>query len=90
MSTMTIRVYLASARLLEGPQQPGDLPAERVFVHASELPELWVETESLMVPSPGKTVSFALARKLDIGMERVVGTVERLVSKQTKERLNPA
>jgi hypothetical protein len=87
---MTIRVYLAAARLLEGPQQPGDLPAERLFVHASELPELWVETESRMVPGPGKTVAFTLARQLDLGIERVVGTVERLVSKQTRERVNTA
>jgi hypothetical protein len=85
---MTVRVYLAAARLLAGPQQPGDLPAERLFVHASEFPELWVETESRMVPPPGKIVSFALGPRLDIGIERVVGTVERLVSKQTRERVN--
>lgn len=87
---MTVRVYLAAARLLDEPQQPGDLPAERVFIHASELPELWVETESRMVPPPGKSVAFTLQGRLDIGVQRVTGTVERVVSKQTRERVNPS
>jgi hypothetical protein len=84
---MTVRIYLAAARLVEGAPLPGDLPAERLFVHASDVPELWVETESRSVPGPGKSVSFALARPLDIGVGRIVGTVERIVNKQTKERL---
>ena len=84
---MTVRVYLAAGKLLDGPTEPGDLPAERVFIHASELPELWVETESGAVPAPGKSVAFAFARPQDIGVERVVGTVERVVSKQTRERV---
>ena len=84
---MTVRVYLAAGKLLDGPTEPGDLPAERVFIHASELPELWVETESGAVPGPGKSVAFAFARPQDIGVERVVGTVERVVSKQTRERV---
>ena len=40
---MTVRVYIQSGRLLPGPPQPGDLPAERVFIHASEVPELFAE-----------------------------------------------
>src|SRR5215216_730128 len=86
-ASMTVRVYLAAAKLLEGPSQPADLPAERVFIHASELPELWVETESTAVPEPGKSVGFTFARPQDIGVERVVGTVERVISKQTRERV---
>jgi hypothetical protein len=84
---MTVRVYLAAARLVEGPPQAGDHPAERLFVHASDVPELWVETESSTVPGPGRRVSFSLARPLDIGVGRIVGTVERVVSKETRERL---
>lgn len=87
---MTLRVYLAAARLVEGPPRPTDILAERVFIHASEAPELWVETESTMVPGPGKSVSFALAQDLGIGVERIVGTVERLVSKETRERFRLA
>jgi hypothetical protein len=84
---VTVRVYLAAARLLDGPLQPGDLPAERLFVHASDLPELWVETESLMVPPPGKSVGFFLSSNIDIGVRRITGTVERVVSTQTRERV---
>lgn len=83
---MTLRVYLAAARLAAGPPRPGDLPAERIFIHAAEVPELWVETESNAVPEPGRAVTFALARPLDVGFERVVGTVERKVSKRTRQR----
>lgn len=84
---MTVRVYLQAARLLQESPQASDLPAERVFIHASEVPELWVETESKAVPGPGRVVTFALAHHLDIGFERVVGTVERAVSKRTKRRV---
>lgn len=84
---MTVRVYLAAARLVDGPLQPGDLPAERLFVHASDLPELWVETESLMVPAPGKSVGFFLSSTIDFGIRRITGTVERIVSKQTRARV---
>lgn len=83
---MTVRVYLAAARLLPGPPQPSDLPAERVFVHASDLPEVWVETESRGVPERGRSVSFALARPMAIGFERIVGTVERVMVKQRRSR----
>ncbi len=78
---MTVRVYLVAARLADGPPRPDDLPAERLFVHASALPEVWVETESLAVPEPGRAVSFALARPMELGVERVLGTVERKVTK---------
>jgi hypothetical protein len=84
---MTVRVYLAAGRLVQGPPEPGDLPAERVFIHAADFPELWVETESAGVPDPGKSVAFLLDRSGDIGIDRIVGTVERIVSKQTRERL---
>jgi hypothetical protein len=83
---MTLRVYLAAARLAAGSPQPGDLPAERVFIHASDVPELWVETESNSVPDVGRAVSFAFVQPLDIGLDRIVGTVERKVSKRTRQR----
>ena len=79
---MTLRVYLTSARLVDGTPEPGDLPAERVFIHASEVPEVWVETESQAVPPPGRTVSFALARPMDVGFGRITGTIERRVAKR--------
>ncbi|MBA2598650.1 MAG: hypothetical protein M3Q50_09260 [Chloroflexota bacterium] len=78
---MTVRVYLQAARVAAGPPVEGDLPAERVFIHATDLPEIWVETESAGVPEPGRAVSFALARGLDLGFERIAGTVERTLVK---------
>lgn len=87
---MTTRVYLAAARLVDGPPQPSDLPAERVFIHASDVPELWVETESAMVPEAGRSVAFTLARPLDVGFTRIVGTVERKVSKRVREQQRQA
>jgi hypothetical protein len=81
---MTVRVYLGSARVTAEPPQPGDLPAERLFVHASELPEVWVETESRNVPERGRSVSFALARPMELGFERISGTVERTVQKRAR------
>ena len=82
---MTVRVYLAAARLLPGPAEQGDLPAERFFVHASDLPEIWVETESGGVPERGRAVSFAMARPMALGFERIAGTVERVVAKQGRQ-----
>lgn len=79
---MTIRVYLGAARLLVGDPEPSDLPAERVFIHASPVPEVWVETESAAVPAPGRAVAFALAWHMEIGFERITGTVERTVTKR--------
>ena len=83
---MTVRIYLAAARLAPGPPEPGDLPAERVFVHASDAPEVWVETESGAVPERGRAVAFALARPMDLGFERVTGTIERKVAKRASRR----
>ena len=81
---MTVRVYLAAARLAPGPAEAGDLPAERLFVHATDLPEVWVETESGNVPERGRSVSFALARPMGLGIDRISGTVERTVLKQPR------
>ena len=84
---MTVRVYLAGGRVAPGPPQPGDLPAERFFVHASEVPEVWVETESTAVPERGRAVAFALVRPMELGFERVTGTIERAVSKRSRARV---
>jgi hypothetical protein len=81
---MTVRVYLAAARLSPGPAEAGDLPAERLFVHATDLPEVWVETESGNVPERGRSVSFALARPMGLGIDRITGTVERTLRKQPR------
>ena len=81
---MTLRVYLGAARFAAGPPQPGDVPAERVFVNASDPPEVWVETESRVVPDRGRAVAFALPRPMELGVERVLGTVERTVAKRAR------
>jgi len=81
---MTVRVYLTAASVAPGPPLPGDLPAERFFVHASEVPEVWVETESTAVPARGRAVAFALARPMGLGFERVTGTIERSVNKRAR------
>ncbi len=78
---MTIRVYLAAAMIREGPAEPRDLAAERVFINASDVKEVWVETESDNVPQIGKAVSFALVNPIDIGFRRITGTVERKLDK---------
>lgn len=78
---MTTRVYLAAARLIDDAPRPTDLPAERVFVNASDVAEVWVETESPSVPGVGRAVGFALGRALDVGFTRVTGTIERRVVK---------
>ena len=81
---MTVRVYLTAARLAAGPPEPNDLPVERVFIHASEVPEVWVETESTAVPDRGRAAAFALARPMDLGVERITGTIERKVTKRAR------
>jgi hypothetical protein len=86
---VTLRVYLAAAQVLNEPPQPGDLVAERMFIHASELPEVWVETEHQSVPDRGKAVTFALARPMGIGFERITGTVERKVPKRAGRTTRP-
>lgn len=83
---MTIRLYLAAAQFLPGPPEPGDLPIARLFIDASEFHELWVETEQPDVPDVGRSVTFSLPRQLDLGFERVTGTIERRINKQTKGR----
>ena len=79
---MTYRIYLASARFVDGSPQPSDLPVERVFVNASDVPEIWVETESRALPDVGRAASFTLRRSLDVGFMRITGTVVRTVEKQ--------
>ena len=78
---MTTRVYLSAAQVRSGPPEPGDLPAERVFVNAGDVSEVWVETESGTVPERGRAVAFALIRPLDVGFERITGTIERTLVK---------
>lgn len=81
---MTVRVYLQAARVSDELPRPGDLPAERIFIHASDVPEVWVETESGAVPERGRVASFALAGPLSVGFTRIVGTVERRVQKRAR------
>lgn len=81
---MTTRVYLQAVQLGPGPPAEGDLPAERVFIHASDPPEVWVETESAKPLERGRSVSFALARTMGIGVERISGTVERTLNKSAR------
>ncbi len=78
---MTTRVYLAAARFLNEPPQASDLPVERVFVNSSDVPEIWVETESPSIPDVGRVAMFALSRPMDLGFTRVTGTIERKRSK---------
>jgi hypothetical protein len=83
---MTYRVYLATvtASFSNEDPVPTDIPVERVFINASDVAELWVETESEAAPEPGKSAAFSLARPLSIGVRRVTGTVERKVRKQSR------
>ena len=83
---MTIRVYLTSAKLSAGPPLSGDIVAERLFVHACEAPEIWVETESTAKLDRGKAVSFAFSRPMGLTIERISGTIERTVSKRVTPR----
>lgn len=83
---MTIRIYLATATASFSGDSPvtTDIPVERVFVNASEVAEIWVETESQVVPEPGRAATFCLARPLELGFQRVSGTIERKVQKQNR------
>jgi hypothetical protein len=74
---MTTRVYLANAKVTSESPDRTDLPVERFFVNGSDVPEIWVETESRAVPDVGRAASFFLTRNLDIGFTRITGTVER-------------
>lgn len=80
---MTFRVYLAAATASFSDDMPvtTDIPVERVFVNASDVAEVWVETESRAAPEPGKAATFCLARPLSLGFQRLTGTVERKVQK---------
>lgn len=80
---MTYRIYLASATAIFSDESPlrSDIPVERVFVNASDVAEIWVETESQAAPEPGKAAWFSLVRPLSIGFQRISGTVERKVRK---------
>jgi hypothetical protein len=83
---MTYRIYLAAATtsFSDDSPTPSDIPVERVFVNASDVAEIWVETESQAAPEPGKAATFSLARPLSLGFQRVSGTVERKVRKQSR------
>lgn len=81
---MTVRVYLGAVTVLEGPPQPGDVPAERLFIDASVLSEIWVDTEHVAVPEVGRSITFSFPRPLGIGFERVTGTVERAIDRLAK------
>lgn len=74
---MTTRVYLANAKVTSETPDRADLPVERFFVNGSEVPEVWIETESHSVPDVGRAANFYLTRNLDIGFTRISGTVER-------------
>lgn len=81
---MTTRVYLASAMVREEPMEARDLPAERFFVNASDVKEVWVETESDKVPDIGRVATFALVSPIGIGFRRITGTVERKIDKSRR------
>lgn len=78
---MTHRLYLTAVRFEGGAATDGDVPVERLFINASDVPEIWVETETASPPGPGKAVTFALRRDLSLGFMRIIGTVERRVAK---------
>ncbi|HVL24882.1 MAG TPA: hypothetical protein VM450_12410 [Thermomicrobiales bacterium] len=78
---MTYRIYLAAAKVVDGRPSDTDVPVERVFVNAADVAEVWVETESVAPPEPGKAATFALRRDLSLGFMRISGTVERRVAK---------
>lgn len=78
---MTVRIYLGAVSVLGGPPQSGDIPAERLFIDASELGEIWVDTEHSAVPEVGRSITFSFPRPLGIGFERVSGTVERAIDR---------
>lgn len=78
---MTVRLYLTSVTILPGPPQPDDIPVERLFINASDLPEIWVDTESARTPERGKSAAFALARDMRLGFVRLSATIERKVQR---------
>lgn len=78
---MTVRIYLGAVSVLDSPPQAGDIPAERLFIDASELGEIWIDTEHFAVPEVGRSITFSFPRPLGIGFERVSGTVERAIDR---------
>ena len=78
---MPVRLFLRSVKVLDGPAVSGDIPAERFFVNASDVPEVWVDTNATSTPEAGKAATFVLARNLDLGFLRISGTIERKVQK---------
>jgi hypothetical protein len=78
---MTVRIYLAAVTVLEGPPQTGDIPAERLFIDASTVGEIWVDTEYIGAIEPGRCITISFPRPLGIGFERVMGTVERAIDR---------
>ena len=74
---MTTRVYLANAKVTSDTPDGSDLPVERFFLNGSDVPEVWVETESQAIGDVGRAASFYLTRSLDIGFTRITGTIER-------------
>ena len=76
---MTFRLYLRSAKVLDEPGRPGDIPVERFFINASEVPEVWVDTAATTAPEVGKAATFVLSRNLNLGFLRISGTVERKI-----------
>lgn len=86
---MTTRVYLASVMFRDGPMEPRDLAAERVFVSASGVEEVWVETESDAVPEVGRAVAFSLVVPMNLGFRRITGTVERKLNKARQRSSAP-
>lgn len=81
---MTTRVYLASAMFRDGQMEPRDLTAERVFISASSVEEVWVETESDSIPDVGRAVTFSLLAPMNLGFRRITGTVERKLDKSRR------
>lgn len=78
---MTVRLFLTSVTVLPGSPEPDDIPVERLFINASGLSEIWVDTESARTPERGKSAVFALARDMRLGFVRLSGTVERKVQR---------
>lgn len=78
---MRTRLFLKAVEVHAGEGQDGDIPVERFFVNAGDLPEVWVDVEAATVPVKGRSVTFVLARDLGLGFTRITGTVERAVRK---------
>lgn len=78
---MTTRLYLRAVNVTTNSPSPESIPVERFFVNSSDPPEIWVETDVISPPAPGKAAVFALTQDLHLGFRTVKGTVERHISK---------